>query len=165
MNKSKLAILMLGALVFSANSFAGTISSKEQGMRNTVTKCISDIRMNAQNGPMGGKTILDVIYGSSGGAHKYCGSAASKTRSAITPGYNQQEKWEAEFQELYAEYTAIPKQDANKPNALNLIKKIRDLTSPNKLDGRHAQSKLYVYRAMMQEIDTLDALLPSIEGQ
>ncbi|CAM4029283.1 hypothetical protein [Serratia silvae] len=165
MNKSKLGILMLGALVFSANTFAGTISSQEQNMRNTVTKCINDIQQSEKAGPIDGKTVLDVIYGTSEGAHKYCSSAADKTRSAITPGYNQQEQWDAEFLELFEEYGAIPKEDANKPYALNMLKKIRALAAPSKLDGRHAQSKLYVYRAMMQELDKLDALLPSIEGQ
>ena len=165
MRNTKLGIFMLGALVLSANSFAGTINNREQSMRQTVTKCISDIQTNAKSTPRNGKSVLDVIYGTRGGAYKYCGSAAQRTRAAILPGHNQQEKWEADFQTLFAEYSAIPKQDANKPATLSMLRKIRDLTSTYKLDGRHAQSKLYVYRAMMQELDKLDALLPSIEGR
>ncbi|MFI8417144.1 hypothetical protein ACQKDS_11940 [Serratia sp. NPDC078593] len=165
MNKNKIALLMLGAIIFSANTFAGTISSKEQAMRNTVTKCISDIQQSQAKNSQGEKTILDVIYGYYGGAYKFCGSAAEKTRTAIAAGHDQQEKWEAEFQDLYSEYQSIPQEDKNKPNALNIMKKIRALMVPNKLDARHAQSKLVVYRTMMQEIDKLEALLPSIEGQ
>ncbi|MGF6192573.1 hypothetical protein [Serratia sp. 2723] len=165
MNKGKIGLLMLGALMFSANSFAG-ISSQEQKMRNEVTKCLSDIQSYANNESVNGnRTPLDVIYGTRGGAHKYCSSVAVKTRSAITAGYNQQETWEAEWQDLFAEYSAIPKADANKPNTIKLVKKLRDLAATNKLDGRHAQSKLYVYRAMMRELDKLDAILPSVEGQ
>lgn len=156
---------MLSTLMFSAATFAGTISGQEQNMRNAVNKCIDDIQQSTPAENTGGKTLLEVIYGSRGGAHKYCSSAANKTRSAITAKHNQQEKWEAEFSDLMAEYSAIPKEDMNKPNSVRILKKIRDLTSSNKLDGRHAQSKLYVYRAMMQELDKLDALLPSIEGQ
>lgn len=153
---------MLGTLVFSANAFAG-INSQEQNMRNEVTKCVSDIQSYG-NDPRE-KSPLWVIYGTRGGAHKYCGSVAAKTRTAITPGYNQQEAWEAEWQDLFAEYSAIPKADANQPNTLKLVKKLRDLAAANKLDGRHAQSKLYVYRAMMRELDKLDAILPSVEGK
>ena len=162
MNKSKIGLLMLGTLAFSANAFAG-ISSQEQNMRNEVTKCVSDIQSYG-NDPRD-KSPLWVIYGTRGGAHKYCGSVAAKTRTAITPGYNQQEAWEAEWQDLFAEYSAIPKVDANQPNTLKLVKKLRDLAAANKLDGRHAQSKLYVYRAMMRELDKLDAILPSVEGK
>lgn len=162
MNKSKIGLLMLGTLAFSVNAFAG-ISSQEQNMRNEVTKCVSDIQSYG-NDPRD-KSPLWVIYGTRGGAHKYCGSVAAKTRTAITPGYNQQEAWEAEWQDLFAEYSAIPKADANQPNTLKLVKKLRDLAAANKLDGRHAQSKLYVYRAMMRELDKLDAILPSVEGK
>ncbi|QKJ59829.1 hypothetical protein [Serratia fonticola] len=162
MNKSKIGLLMLGTLAFSVNAFAG-ISSQEQNMRNEVTKCVSDIQSYG-NDPRD-KSPLWVIYGTRGGAHKYCGSVAAKTRTAITPGYNQQEAWEAEWQDLFAEYSAIPKADANQPNTLKLVKKLRDLAAENKLDGRHAQSKLYVYRAMMRELDKLDAILPSVEGK
>jgi hypothetical protein len=162
MNKSKIGLLMLGALVFSANAFAG-ISSQEQRMRNEVTKCISDIQQYGNDPRV--KSPLWVIYGTLGGAHKYCSSVAAKTRTAITPGYNQQEAWDAEWQDLFAEYSAIPKADANQPNAQKLLKKLRDLGATNKLDGRHAQSKLYVYRAMMSELDKLEAVLPSVEGQ
>lgn len=153
---------MLGALVFSANAFAG-ISSQEQRMRNEVTKCISDIQQYGNDPRV--KSPLWVIYGTLGGAHKYCSSVAAKTRTAITPGYNQQEAWDAEWQDLFAEYSAIPKADANQPNAQKLLKKLRDLGATNKLDGRHAQSKLYVYRAMMSELDKLEAVLPSVEGK
>lgn len=119
MNKSKIGLLMLGALVFSANAFAG-ISSQEQRMRNEVTKCISDIQQYGNDPRV--KSPLWVIYGTLGGAHKYCSSVAAKTRTAITPGYNQQEAWDAEWQDLFAEYSAIPKADANQPNTQKLLK-------------------------------------------
>ncbi len=154
----------LSAFLLASNSFAGGINTKEKDLRARVIHCTSDIQNPNSKTSINGKTPFDVSYGFLGGVYKYCSSAANNTRKMITPGFNQQERWEEQYWEAFNKYMAMTSQEMHKPAGMAVWNKMRDLLSPNKLDGRHAQSKLIVYRQMMNELDKLDALLPSIEG-
>lgn len=159
MLKSKVGILILSAVIFSGNAFAfGDINSQEQKMRSLVNHCNDSIKKSL-NSPI----LLDISFGSLGGVQKYCGSISDKTRKLITDRHNQHEKWESEFQDLFERLEAIPESQKHMLHANQLVKKIRNLTAVDKLSGRGTNTRLYTYRAMMNELNQLDSLLLSID--
>ncbi|MTD29326.1 hypothetical protein [Erwinia sorbitola] len=158
----KAGILILSTIIFSGSAFAsssfGGINSQEQKMRSLVTQCNDSIKKSLHS-----PVLLDISFGALGGVQKHCGSIADKTRKLITDRHNQHEKWEAEFQELLERFNAIPVSQQHKLHAAQLVKKIRVLTAVDKLAGRSTTSRIFVYRAMMKELDQLDSLLLSID--
>lgn len=162
MFKIKAGILMLGAVVFSGSAFAG-INSNEKELRQSVLKCIHDIHGDSTITSPDLEKITTIIYSIHGGVKKYCGSVSDKTRKTISSVYEQQEGWDAEYKELYEEYMAIPIPERNKPHARTIMRKILALMAPDKLGGMNSSNKLNTYRAMLKEVDQLDAMLMAID--
>ncbi|QGU89818.1 hypothetical protein [Erwinia sorbitola] len=163
MLKIKTGILMLSAVVFSGSAFAD-INSNEKKLRQSVQQCISNIHADSKITSPNLPKVTKIIYDVHGGVQKYCGSIANKTRKLITAEYDQVEAWQAEYRELSKEYLAIPISDRNKPYAKNIVRKLIILLAPEKLGSTGADSKLNIYRAILKEVDNLDALLIAIDG-